>query len=105
MFNPRIGSTHSTTRLGHYKACLILYNPLRFDSLGSFGSLRMPTSRLNWRNHCALSAAVWFQGSSLRNVSMSFSRPTTKDLLVIYDTSGLVLELLVGRDMAIGIVG
>lgn len=31
-------------------------------------SLRIPTSHLNRRNHSVLSAAVWFQGSSLQSV-------------------------------------
>src|SRR5690242_3451956 len=77
--------------------------PLNFAALGSLAS-RMPTSCLNCCSHCTLSAAVWFQGSSLYDVRELSVMRRVGYLLVVHNTPGLVLELFIGRNMTVRIV-
>jgi hypothetical protein len=51
-----------------------------------------------------LSAAVWFQGSSLLVLASTQRRAKYKDLLVVYNASSLVLDFFIGGDMAVGVV-
>ncbi len=75
---------------------------------GRDGSVSRPMSRLKRRSHSKLSAAVWFQGSSLGGVRRKEDwggGDKKRGLLFVDYPAGLVLEFLVAWDVAVGVVG